>query len=163
MARNSKNQTAVTKDIKTKALLISACFVLFALIVCGNMFRIQIVNYEQYKTAATEVQLRETELSARRGTIYDANMKVLAQSATVWTVFVSPKELDARYSKDDMANYTREQLANRTKDLVATTLSDILLSKTYLIELINHFILYTWSNTSGIRNLQCKFFYFIFF
>ncbi|MEG0092055.1 MAG: penicillin-binding transpeptidase domain-containing protein, partial [Oscillospiraceae bacterium] len=56
------------------------------------MVDIQILNYEKYKAEASSIQLRDTKISAKRGTIYDANMKVLAQSATVWTVTVSPAD-----------------------------------------------------------------------
>ena len=59
-----------------------------------NMVNVQIVNYEEYKVKASSIQLRDTKISPKRGTIYDRNMKVLAQSATVWTVFVSPAESD---------------------------------------------------------------------
>jgi len=92
MANNRKNQSHVTNAMRKKTMFVAMCACLCFVIVAANMFRIQILNYEKYKTRATQIQLRETELSARRGTIYDANMKVLAQTATVWTIFVSPAE-----------------------------------------------------------------------
>ncbi|MBQ5326635.1 MAG: hypothetical protein J6K80_05480, partial [Oscillospiraceae bacterium] len=92
MANNRKHQSHVTNAMRKKTLFVTVCACLCFAIVAANMFRIQILNYEKYKTHATQIQLRETELSARRGTIYDANMKVLAQTATVWTIFVSPAE-----------------------------------------------------------------------
>ena len=39
---------------------------------------------------AVSQQLKDTKISAERGTIYDCNMKPLAQSATVWTVALEP-------------------------------------------------------------------------
>ena len=39
---------------------------------------------------AVDQQLRDTTINARRGSIYDTNGKLLAQSATVWKVVLSP-------------------------------------------------------------------------
>lgn len=96
MANKRKNQSHVTNDMRKRTKVVRFFALLCFAAVAVNMFRIQILNYEKYKTRATQIQLRETELSARRGTIYDANMKVMAQTATVWTIFVSPAE-----SKED--------------------------------------------------------------
>lgn len=93
MARQ-RNQTNVTNEMRRRTALVSVCAVLCFVIVAANMFRIQILNYEENKAEATAIQLREMELSPNRGTIYDANGKILAQSATVWTISVSPKESD---------------------------------------------------------------------
>ena len=45
---------------------------------------------EELSNAALDQSLRSTTLSAMRGTIYDATGKVLAQSASVWTVVLEP-------------------------------------------------------------------------
>ena len=89
-----KSQTKVTKSMKERAIVIMVCFFVFCLWIVCNMVDIQIINYEEYKAKASSIQLRDTKISPQRGTIYDRNMKVLAQSATVWTVFVSPAESD---------------------------------------------------------------------
>ena len=92
MANNRKNQTHVTNQMRRRSIVLTVCATLCFCVVIAKMFNIQIVNYEKYKGRATEIQLRETEVSAKRGTIYDSNMKILAQTATVWTISVSPKD-----------------------------------------------------------------------
>lgn len=74
-----------------KALLLTAAlvFVGFGAVVI-SLFRWQIVRGEEMSIAALDQSLRSTTLSAMRGTIYDATGKVLAQSASVWTVVLEP-------------------------------------------------------------------------
>lgn len=92
MINNKKNQSGVTNEMKKRSMIFTFLACSLFCVVIGHMFIIQIVRYEEYKGLATQIQLRETEVSAKRGTIYDANMKVLAQTATVWTITVSPAE-----------------------------------------------------------------------
>ena len=84
MSKRIKGQTNVTKKLIGRSNFLLVCMVMLFVLVSVNLFRIQILNYEKYKAEATQVQLRETQLSAKRGTVYDSNMKVLAQSVTVW-------------------------------------------------------------------------------
>ncbi|MGI6255251.1 MAG: penicillin-binding transpeptidase domain-containing protein [Acutalibacter sp.] len=55
-----------------------------------NLVHWQIFRGEDLSQAALNQSLRSTTLSATRGTIYDATGKVLAQSASVWTVVLEP-------------------------------------------------------------------------
>ena len=75
---------------------------LFLMIVCGivafivlgiQLFRLQILKHEELQTLARNQQVRETTLTASRGTIYDRNDKILAASADVSTIFISPAEI----------------------------------------------------------------------
>ncbi len=126
------NHTNVTNRMRMRTIFVTFCALLCFCVVIGNMFRIQIVNYEQYKGLATQIQLRETEVSAKRGTIYDANMKVLAQTATVWTITVSPKDMDSELKKQIRSangEITAEGLQaelNRKHESIAEDLSAIL-------------------------------------
>lgn len=111
-----------------------ALFVLVALIVVGfgvivfRLVQLQIVQGESLQQMATEQQLKDTKINAQRGTIYDCNMKPLAQSATVWTVV-----LESAYLKDDA-----------TKEKVADGLSQILdMSKDEILEKANKKSFYT--------------------
>lgn len=48
------------------------------------------VQSSELQEAAVDLQLADTTVSAKRGTIYDANGNVLAESASVWQVVMSP-------------------------------------------------------------------------
>ena len=67
-------------------------FVLAALIIVGfgviifRLIKLQLFQGESLQQMALEQQLKDTKINAQRGTIYDRNMKPLAQSASVWTV-----------------------------------------------------------------------------
>lgn len=93
---------------------------LFLMIVCGivafavlavKLYKVQIVDHDLYQKLAVEQQTRESTVTAARGTIYDTNGKVLAMSASVETVFISPYEA---------------KLYNEDKELIAQTLSTLL-------------------------------------
>jgi len=81
---------------------------LFLLIVCGivaflvlgaRLFKLQVIDHDVYETAAIEQQVRETTVTAARGTIYDTNMKILAMSASVDNIYLCPRDIDL-YGED---------------------------------------------------------------
>lgn len=86
--------------------------VVIALIVLGFLGLIVRVGYitigenERFSAMASAQQLDDLTVNAKRGTIYDRNMKVLAQSATVWKVVISPADL-----KEDEKVKTAKALA----------------------------------------------------
>ncbi len=62
----------------------------------GLIFRIgylQLIKGEWLSTKAIEQQTREIPIEAKRGTIYDTNMKELAVSVTKYTVWCKPVEV----------------------------------------------------------------------
>ncbi len=83
---------------------------LFLLVVCGiiafivlgiRLFQLQIIDHDEYESDALNQQVRSTTVDSGRGTIYDTNMKILAMSATVETVNISPYEI-AHYEEDQV-------------------------------------------------------------
>lgn len=83
----------LNQDLKpmyiTGRIIMVVCFVaLFGLAL--NLFRIQVVDYDKYQNRTIDQYTKETSISAKRGTIYDTNMKVLATSVTVDRVFIAP-------------------------------------------------------------------------
>ena len=81
---------------------------LFLMVVCGivafmllglRLFKLQILDHDYYEAAAVDQQLRETTVSSRRGTIYDRNMNILAMSASVSNIYLSPVEINM-YNED---------------------------------------------------------------
>ena len=59
----------------------------------ANLARLQMVQGEELQQKAVNQQMRDTAVNAERGTIYDTNMEVMAQSATVWNVYISPADI----------------------------------------------------------------------
>ena len=99
------------------AFLLAILIIGFAVVV-GSLFRLQLVQGEEMQTRAVDQYLKDTSISAKRGTIYDCNMKVLAKSAGVWKVVLEPN-----YITDD------------NRGLICNGLSQILgLDKADLIE-----------------------------
>lgn len=66
-----------------------------------------LVQGAELQKSAVDQQLRDTTVSAKRGTIYDANGKILAESASVWQVVMAP----AYFETDEQRIYTATQLA----------------------------------------------------
>ena len=52
---------------------------------------------------AEKQQMRATVISSKRGCIYDRNMKVLAKSASAWTVVVSPKDIEKEEDREKIS------------------------------------------------------------
>lgn len=68
---------------------------------------ISLIHGEEYQKRAIQQQLRDTEISPERGTIYDRNMKALAQSASVWTIVIAP----ANIKDEEQKNFICDNLA----------------------------------------------------
>lgn len=84
-----------TEKIKKKAMAVMAVLVFLGFGAAAlSLFHWQILQGEELSAKAMEQSLRSTTLPAMRGTIYDATgTKVLAQSASVWTVVLEPAYL----------------------------------------------------------------------
>ncbi len=83
------------KRINVMILIIALGF----LAVIVNLLIIQIIKGNYYKEKALRNQLSDTVVEAQRGTIYDSNMNVLVQSATVWKIFVDPVSIKSEDEK----------------------------------------------------------------
>ena len=99
-------------------------FILLLMIVAGfgavvtSLVKLQIVEGESLRMRAVDNQVKDTTLTAQRGTIYDRNMKTLAKSASVWQVVLEPA-----------------YITDENRDLIATGLSQILgMDKNVILE-----------------------------
>ena len=98
-----------TKRMINRIFIILLVLVLVTVSVCSlSLVNIMIFHGEEYQSKATEQQLYDTRITAERGTIYDRNGEILATSAPVWTVFVTPNAV----AKIDDSN-KREQIKNK--------------------------------------------------
>lgn len=72
-------------------MVIMSCILLLGFgTVVFRLSQLTLVQGQELQQDAVEQQLADTTINARRGSIYDTNGKVLAQSATVWKVVLSP-------------------------------------------------------------------------
>lgn len=101
---------------KKMTIVLAFFFVLGFTVLIGRLVKLQFIDGAFYQQKALDQQLSVTTINANRGTIYDRNMKPLAQSATVWDVYVSPS-----YITDDKKS-TREEKLNK----IASGLSKII-------------------------------------
>ena len=90
MARKSP-----TKQMCNRMIAVAVALSIILVGVCGvSLFNIMVIHGKKYSTEAADQQLKTVTLKAERGDIYDCNGKVLATSATVWTVYIVPKNFD---------------------------------------------------------------------
>ena len=101
---------------------------LFLMIVCGilafivlilRLYKLQITDHDYYEDMAISQQMRVTGTSAERGTIYDCNGNVLAMSADVENVYLSPVEIE-KYGED------KELIADKLSEILGIDREDIL-------------------------------------
>lgn len=106
-AGNRPNKTIIGRTL----ILMLVCGIVAFVVLAGRLYKLMITDHEYYEQMAIEQQTRETKITASRGSIYDANGNLLAMSATAYTVFISPYEM---------------QMYNESADYVARGLSEIL-------------------------------------
>lgn len=109
----------------TEKIRMKAKGLMYALLIAGfgaaliSLVHWQLIRGEELKAAAMEQSLRSTGLPAMRGTIYDATgTKVLAQSASVWTVVLEPHYL---YDNENL----RRTVANGLSEILGLDAQDI--------------------------------------
>ncbi len=99
--RGSKKTTASPNSmmLRRTLFLMIVCGIVAFMLLAVRLFQIQIIDHDRYEAAAVNQQLRETTVSAQRGTIYDRNMNILAMSGSVSNIYLSPAEI-ALYDED---------------------------------------------------------------
>ena len=106
----------VVKVARKRSLALLIGFALFCSYLISVIFRMQVSSYEDYQQKVIDQITTSSVLKAKRGTIYDSSMNVLASSRTIWRVFLSPVDI-AESSDDEKKDYA---------SLIASSLSGIL-------------------------------------
>ena len=92
--------------------VVGLVFVVFTVAIVTNLITISISDNEKYQDLANDQQFQSRVINANRGSIKDINGQILAQSATVYNVFIDPVTFQ-KFDKDNL-------------ELIASTLSEIL-------------------------------------
>lgn len=73
--------------------LMGVCGVLMFVPLAWKLWDIAIVHHDEYQKMAAQQQTKDYTISARRGNIYDRNGNMMAMSATVYKLILSPLDL----------------------------------------------------------------------
>ena len=114
-APSSPNRTMLHRTL----FLMAVCGILAFAVLIGRLYILQVRDHDKYEELAISQQLRETGSSAERGTIYDCNMNILAMSANVDNIYLSPAEIEM-YGED------RELIASELSEILGLEREDIL-------------------------------------
>ncbi len=89
-AKASAKKTAPTERKNYSATIVMFVLLAMALALIVNIFKLTILRHDEFTDMANSRQFGTIVIPAERGTIYDAGGTILAQSATVYKIFVDP-------------------------------------------------------------------------
>lgn len=105
---------------KKRMLALLCIFGVFLIYLLFNMFKWQIVRGAELQESAYNQQTKNRTISPKRGVIYDRNGTVLAESVTVETISITPKNID-KEDKEKTAKGLSEILGLNYETVLAKT------------------------------------------
>jgi cell division protein FtsI/penicillin-binding protein 2 len=100
-ARSATTRTALMNQ--RRFWLICIFFLLWAIAITTRLFWLQLIRHNDYVERAQKQQQRTFEVAPRRGILYDRNMRELAMTVQVDSIYAVPNEIDDK----DKAAYAR--------------------------------------------------------
>ncbi len=91
------NRTILNRTI----VLLVVCGILIFIPLVRTLYQLCITDHDYYQELATRQHTRDSTVSAMRGRIFDANGSVMAMSATVYDLILSPRDVIASVDEDD--------------------------------------------------------------
>lgn len=129
------NKNLPSKSMKFRAkITMTGAFLLLFTGVAANFFNISVIKNKEYQTMANDQHFGSIPISAHRGSIYDSKGTALAKSATVYKVFLDPKQyrldmenLQKRIDKrqEDIKNGTYQPKVQTTTDAEGNEITQI--------------------------------------
>ena len=110
-ARADRNRVYGERSVPLNRLrfsLICLFFLVWAGIICGRLFWLQVVRHGEYVERAQKQQQWTLEIPPRRGSVYDRNLRELAVTVQVDSLYAAPQDID---DKKAMARQLSEQFA----------------------------------------------------
>ncbi len=93
------NEKSPKRKLRIRIFVMCAIFAALLALLFFRLAYIQLIDGTKLQKLALEQQTRDSSVASKRGTIYDRNGKVLAQSSSVYTVTANPNEI--RKTKKD--------------------------------------------------------------
>jgi cell division protein FtsI (penicillin-binding protein 3) len=102
MKRSEAPRQTLTAPIRRQRFaFVALFFVGWTLLIAGRLFWLQVHQHDTWVTRAAKQQTAAVEVAPRRGLLYDRNLKELAMTVLVDSIFVVPSELGD--NKEDAA------------------------------------------------------------
>jgi cell division protein FtsI (penicillin-binding protein 3) len=80
--------------LKVRVFIVFFFFFLAFILIFLRVFQLQVLSREKLQGIASRQHERATELRPRRGTIYDSNFVVLAQSVEIESLYARPRQIE---------------------------------------------------------------------
>jgi len=104
--------------------LVCLFFLLWAILIASRLFWLQVVRHKEFVERAERQQERTFEVAPRRGVLYDRNLRELAMTVQVDSIFAVPSEMNDKqaaahalaavvHTDPDDAQTTEEQINSR--------------------------------------------------
>ena len=114
-----------SRQMLNRIAIFMIVIVLITVSVTGfRLVTIMLIRGEEYQSKASAQQLHDAYIAAERGNIYDTNMNVLAKSATVWTIYVTPNDLTKL--KDNECEKVKNVIADNLSTILSLEKEDIM-------------------------------------
>ena len=81
------------KSLK-RGMIMMLIFILIGVVLLVELFKIQVLGYDDYYDEVFEQLTVETRINGERGSIYDRNGKLLASNKTVWALYICPRNIE---------------------------------------------------------------------
>jgi cell division protein FtsI (penicillin-binding protein 3) len=96
--RSNRNRLQTARAVvpfrRARFWLICLFFLLWALAIVARLFWLQVVHHKEYVERAQKQQQRTFEVAPRRGVLYDRNLRELAMTVQVDSIYAVPGEID---------------------------------------------------------------------
>ena len=109
---------------RMRFLLVCLFFLGWAGVICGRLFWLQIVRHDEFVARAKKQQQTTLEVLPRRGVLYDRNLRELAMTVQVDSIYAAPADIGDKpavaselaaivHTDPDDTQTTEEQIAAR--------------------------------------------------
>lgn len=120
--RNKRAEKGPNQRLRQRsAILIMMILVLGFGAALARLSLLTLVQGRELQERAVDQQLADTTLTAKRGTIYDANGNVLAESASVWQVVMAPVNFKTDEQREAAARGLSEILGLEYENVLEKT------------------------------------------
>ncbi|SJL82695.1 penicillin-binding protein 2 [Vibrio palustris] len=120
-----RDYKAEARLFRNRALVSFLGIIVLIIVLIGNLYNIQVNQFQDYKTRSNDNRIKIVPISPNRGLIYDRNGHLLAENRPVYSLEVTPekiKDMDKTIARlkrilpitdDDIKRFTKERRHTR--------------------------------------------------